>query len=160
MLALAANIDRNMLKARVTLENISLALLNLIHNSKIHICHVQSLSPPMFTQFTFIFSLQFTDYGCFSPQLLFPCLTCLVSVSVCILFWEEFIYVTFEIALVFAILTIAPLISESLLGNAPVNGNSLKVSGHLFTFLYLILILIVPDVNLPQIHVSTYLQND
>ena len=62
--------------------------------------------------------------------------------------------------LVFAILTIAPLISESLLGNSHVNDNSLKVSGQLFTFLYLILIFIGSDVNLLHIHVSTYPKDD
>ena len=34
-----------------------------------------------------------------------------------------------RIALDFAILTIAPLISEPLLGNTPANGNSPEVSG-------------------------------
>ena len=60
-----------------------------------------------------------------------------------------------RIALVFA-----PFISESLLGNTPVNGNSLKVSRHLLTSLYLILMFIVSHLNLLHIHVSTYLKND
>ena len=41
-----------------------------------------------------------------------------------------------KIALVFAILTIAPLISESLPSNTPVNSNSPKVSGYLFLFIF------------------------
>ena len=65
-----------------------------------------------------------------------------------------------KIALVFAILTIAPLISQSLLGNTPVNGNSLKVSGYLSLFLYLVLMFVVSHVNLLHIHVSTYPKND
>ena len=65
-----------------------------------------------------------------------------------------------RIVLVFAILTNGPLISASLLGNNPVNGSSPKVSGHLFTFLYLILIFVVSHVNLLHIHVSIYLRND
>ena len=65
-----------------------------------------------------------------------------------------------RITLVFAIYTIAPLISESLLGNAPVNDNSPKVSGYLSLFLYLVLIFVVSHVNLLHIHVSTYLKND
>ena len=51
-----------------------------------------------------------------------------------------------RITLVFAIHTIAPLISESLLGNTPVNGN---------LFLYLVLTFVVSHVNLLHIHVST-----
>ena len=65
-----------------------------------------------------------------------------------------------KIALVFAILTIAPLISEYLLGNTPVNGNSPKVSGYLFVFLYLVLMFVVTDVNLLHTHISTYPKND
>ena len=65
-----------------------------------------------------------------------------------------------RIALVFAILVIAPLISESLLGNTPVNGNSPKVSGYLFVFLFLVLMFVVFHVNLLHIHVSTYPKND
>ena len=65
-----------------------------------------------------------------------------------------------RIALVFAILTIAPLISESLLGNAPVNGNSPKVSGYLSLFLYLVLMFVVSHVNLQHIYVSIYPKND
>ena len=65
-----------------------------------------------------------------------------------------------KIALVFAIFTIAPLILESLLGNAPVNSNSPKVSGYLSLFLYLVLMFVVCHVSLLHIHVSTYLKND
>ena len=65
-----------------------------------------------------------------------------------------------RIALVFAILVIAPLISESLLGNTPVNGNSPKVSGYLFVFLFLVLMFVVFHVNLLQIQISTYPKND
>ena len=65
-----------------------------------------------------------------------------------------------RIALVFAIVTIAPFISESLLGNTPVNGNSPKVSGHLSLFLYLVLMFVASHVILLHIHVSTYPKND
>ena len=65
-----------------------------------------------------------------------------------------------RIALVFAILAIAPLISESLLGNTPVNGNYLKVSGYLFIFLYLVLMFVVSQANLLHIHICTYPKND
>ena len=65
-----------------------------------------------------------------------------------------------RIAMVFAILAIAPLISESLLGNTPVNGNSPKVSGYLFVFLYLVLMFVVSHVNLLHIHVCIYPKND
>ena len=65
-----------------------------------------------------------------------------------------------RMALVFVILTIAPIFSESLLGNTPVNGNSPKVSGYLSLFLYLVLIFVVSHVNLFHIHVSTYPKND
>ena len=58
------------------------------------------------------------------------------------------------------VLVFAPFISESLLGNTPVNGNYLKVSRHLLTFLSLILMLVVSHLNLLHIHVSTYLKND
>ena len=65
-----------------------------------------------------------------------------------------------RVALVFAVLTVAPLISESLLGNNPVNGNSPKVSGYLSFFLYLALMFVVSHVNLLHIYVSTYPKND
>ena len=55
---------------------------------------------------------------------------------------------------------IATLISESLVGNTPVNGNSPKVSGYLFVFLYLVLMFVVSHVNLLHIHVSTYPKSD
>ena len=50
-----------------------------------------SSSFSMFTQLTFMFSLQFANYGCFSP-----CLLCLVSFMICMLNSKEFIYGTFE----------------------------------------------------------------
>ena len=50
----------------------------------------------MFPQLTFIFSLWFTNYGCFLPWLLFPYFTCLVFVMLCVFSWEEFVYRTFE----------------------------------------------------------------
>ena len=62
--------------------------------------------------------------------------------------------------LVFAVHTIALLISESLLDNTPVNGNSPKVSGYLSLFLYLVLIFVVSHANVLHIHVSTYPEND
>ena len=65
-----------------------------------------------------------------------------------------------RIALVFAILTVAPLISESLLGNTPVNGNSLKVFGYLSLSLDLVLMFVVSHVNLLHVDVSTYPKND
>ena len=65
-----------------------------------------------------------------------------------------------KITLVFAIHTIAPLISESLLDNTPVNGSSLKVSEYFSLYLYLVLIFGVSHVNLLHIHVSTYPKND
>ena len=65
-----------------------------------------------------------------------------------------------RITLVFAIHTIAPLISEPLLGNTPVNGNSPKVSGYFSLSLYLVLTIVVSHVNLLHIHVSAYPKND
>ena len=65
-----------------------------------------------------------------------------------------------RITLVLTIRTIAPLISESLLGNTPVNGNSPKVFGYFSLFLYLVLIFVVAHVNLLHIHVSTHPKND
>ena len=65
-----------------------------------------------------------------------------------------------RIALVFAILAIAPLILEPLLGNTPVNGNSPKVSGYLSLFLYLVLMFVVSHINLLHIYVSIYAKND
>ena len=64
------------------------------------------------------------------------------------------------LALVFAILTIPPLISESLLGNTPVNGNSIKVSGYLSLFLYSFLMFFVSHVILLHIYASAYPKND
>ena len=55
-----------------------------------------SSSLPMLTQLTVIFCLQFTNYGSFSPKLLFPCFICLVTVMICIFSGEvEFFYGTF-----------------------------------------------------------------
>ena len=82
------------------------------------------------------------------------CHTRLVGVLICIFKGEEFI------ALVFAILAIATLISESLSGNTPVNGNSPKMCGYLFVFLYIVLMFVVFHENLLRIHVSTYPKND
>ena len=56
----------------------------------------ESSSISMFTKLTVIFSVQFTDCGCFSPYLLLPCLICLVSVMIYMFNLEEFIYETFE----------------------------------------------------------------
>ena len=50
-----------------------------------------SSSFSMFTQLTFMFSLQFVNYGCFSP-----CLICLVSFIICMFNSKKFIYGTFE----------------------------------------------------------------
>ena len=68
--------------------------------------------------------------------------------------------VRLRIALVSAILTIAPLISESLLGNTLVNGDFPKLSRYLSLFLYLVLMFVVSHVNLLHIYVSTYPKND
>ena len=65
-----------------------------------------------------------------------------------------------RISLVFVIHTTAPLISESLLGNTPVNGHSPKASGYLSLFLYLVLIFVVSHANVLHIHVSAYPKND
>ena len=64
-----------------------------------------------------------------------------------------------SITLIFAIHTIAPLISEYLLGNTSVNGNSPKVSGYFSLFLYLVLIFVVSHVSLLHILVSIYPKN-
>ena len=56
-----------------------------------------------------------------------------------------------RITLVFAVYAIAPLISESLLGNTPVNANSPKVCGYLSLFSYLVLIFAVSQINLLHI---------
>ena len=63
-----------------------------------NICNVQRLPLPLnvYPVNNHIFSLQSTNYGCFSPQLLFLCLICLVSVMICIFNSEEFIYGIFE----------------------------------------------------------------
>ena len=63
-------------------------------------------------------------------------------------------------AFVFAILSIAPRISESLLGNTPNNGSSPKVSGYLSLFLYLVLMFVVSHVTLLRIYASNYPKND
>ena len=81
-------------------------------------------SLPMLTQSTIIFCLWFINYGCFTPSLLFPYHICLVSVMICIFIHFQYMYFQFtrrlRIALVFAILTISPFISKSLLVNTPV----------------------------------------
>ena len=59
-----------------------------------------------------------------------------------------------------SILIIASLMSESLLGNTPVNDNSPKVSGYLSNFLYLVLLFNVSHVKLLHIHVSACPIND
>ena len=58
-----------------------------------------------------------------------------------------------RIALAFAINTIASLISESLLVNTPVNGNSPKVSEYFYLLQYLVLMFVVSHVNLLHIFV-------
>ena len=67
--------------------------------------------------------------------LTFVALPYLVGVFICILNGDKFIYVKFEDFNGLSI-SIVPLIAESLLGNAPVNGNYPKVSGCLSIFLY------------------------
>ena len=74
--------------------------------------------------------------------------------------WKSLFAGRLRIALVFFILTTAPLISESLLGNTPVNDNSPKVSWYLSPFLYLVLMIVGSHINLLHIHVSTYPKND
>ena len=65
-LALVAAVVSRMLKTQVTLRNISCALLNL--TKRLIFAMPKDLSSfPMFAQLTVIFSLQFTNYGCFSP---------------------------------------------------------------------------------------------
>ena len=63
-----------------------------------------------------------------------------------------------RIALIFAILTIAPLILEFLL--TPVNGNSPKVSGYLTHFSCLVLMFVVSHVSVLYVYVSTYPKTD
>ena len=78
----------------------------------------------------------------------------ITNTMICIFNREEFIYRTFEDC-------IAAFISESLLGNTPVNVNSPKVAGYLFVFyLYLVLMFAVSHVNLLHIRISTYPKND
>ena len=90
------------------------------------------------------------------------CLICLVGVMICIFSHEEFIYIgCLRIVLIFVILTIAPVISESLLGNncvtvtilknvwAPFHKKTSTISLTLFLgSLYLILTFIVSHINL------------
>ena len=148
-----------MLKTRITLENISLVLLNLIRrfmfvmlkdsfpqsSRNVHI------SPMLFSSpITAAFYINF----------------CSLAVPAWLVSWyvfsiEKSLFTgRLRIVLVFAILTIAPLTSESLIGNTPVNGNSPNVSGHLFTFLYLILMFVVSHIHLLHICVSTYPKNE
>ena len=72
----------------------------------------------MFKQLKFIFSLLLTNYGCLLPKF------CSLVLS----FWlvsyffpdiKRFFTERLRMVFVFAILTIAPLISESLVGNSP-----------------------------------------
>ena len=142
-----------MLQTWVTLGNISLVLLNL---TKRLVFVMFKLFPPVFTQLTFIFSITVAS------RLNFCFLAILVWLVSCYVFSMQKSLFTgrMRIALVFAILAIAPLISESLLGNTPVNGNSLKVSGYLFIFLYLVLMFVVSQVNLLHIDICTYPKND
>ena len=56
-----------------------------------------------------------------------------------------------RVTLVFAVYTVAPLISESLLGNTPVNANSPKVCAYFSLFSYLVLIFVLSQVNLLHI---------
>ena len=67
---------------------------------------------------------------------------------------------TFEDCIDLFNFAIAPLISESLIGNNPVSDNSPKLSGYLFVFLYLVLMFVVTHVNLLHIYISTYPKND
>ena len=62
--AVIADVVRSMLKIQVTLGDVSIVLLNLVER---FIFVVFKLLPPMFTQLSFIFSLQFTNYSCFLP---------------------------------------------------------------------------------------------
>ena len=81
-----------------------------------------------------------------------PCHTRLVGVLICIFKGEEFIYGTFEDWIDLGNFAIAPLVSESLLGNDPVNGNSPKVSGYLFVFF-----LFSFDVHCDSLKFTTYI---
>ena len=65
-LALVPTVVRKMIKTLVTLGNFSRVLLNLTKRL-IFVLFKDSSSLSMFTQLTLIFSLQFTNYGCFSP---------------------------------------------------------------------------------------------
>ena len=107
-----------MFKTLVTLQNLSCFIKS---NKKIDVRNIQRLlTLPMLKHLTSIFCLLFTNCGCFSPSIVFPCVICLVSVMICIFNCEEFSFTgRFRVVLVFAILTVAPLVSESLLGNTP-----------------------------------------
>ena len=118
------------------------------------------LLPPTFMQLTFIF---------FSLVHQLQLLLALTSVPlpysfgwflICISMRKILFVERLRNTLVFATQTIASLISEFLLGNIPVNGNSPKVSGYLSHFLYLLLIFAVSHVNVRHIHVFTYPKND
>ena len=57
---------RKMLITRVTMENIS-CLLFFLTKRLVFVTFKDPSSLSMFTQLTIIFSLEFTNYGCFSP---------------------------------------------------------------------------------------------
>ena len=65
-LALVAAVVGKMIKTWVTMGNISHVSLNLTKRL-IFVMFKDVSSFSMFMQFTFIFSLYFTNYGCFSP---------------------------------------------------------------------------------------------
>ena len=95
-----------MLKTRVTLENISLVLLNLF--KRLILVNVQRLHlPPDVPAFNIhIFSLIY-QLQLILTLTLVPFPIYLVCVMICTFDWEEFIYGTFEDCIVFLILTIA-----------------------------------------------------
>ena len=80
----------------------------------------------------------------------------MVGILISIFKGEEFIYGTFDDCIDLCNFAIP----QSLLDKNPVNGNSPKVSGYLFVFLYLVLMLVVADVNLVHTHISIYPKND
>ena len=83
---------------------------------------------------------------------MFPCHNRLVGSQYVFSMVKSLFTRLLRIALVFAILIIASLISESLLGNISANGDSPRVSGYLSLFLYLVLMFVVSHVNLLNIH--------
>ena len=111
-----------MLNTRVKLGNVSHVFLNLIN------IHLSSLVH----QLQLLLVLTFAAL----PYLFDQCLDMYFN-------REEFIYGTFEDCVGLCNTTIAPLTSKYLPGNVSVDGNSLKVSRRLFTFLYLILMFVI-----------------